>query len=80
MNRGGNGVRIGDLHLYDARHSTEEETFNIVVKNVFSRANNAINLAGSISNCKITDIFPFDGCSVKIKNDATLYGNCVIEE
>ncbi|MBO7344865.1 MAG: hypothetical protein J6U92_02870 [Clostridia bacterium] len=80
MNRGLYGVRIGDNHMYDSRHSTPEETYNIVVKNIFSRANQAVNLAGSITDCKITDVFPFDGCPVKIKNDAKLYGNCVVEE
>lgn len=80
MNRGLYGVRIGDKHLYSTRHSTPDETYNIVVKNIYSRANQAINLAGSITDCKITDVFTFDGCPVKIKNDAELFGNCLIEE
>ena len=80
MNRGLYGVRIGDKHLYSTRHSTPNETFNIVVKNVFSRANNAINLAGSITDCVIENIFTFDNCTKKIVNDAELFGNCKVEE
>lgn len=80
MNRGLHAVRIGDEFLYSTRHSTEEETYNITVKNVFSRAENIINLAGSITNCTIENINGFDNFGTKIINTAKLFGNSKIEE
>lgn len=80
MNRGLFGVRIGDRRLYSTRHSTPEETFNITVRNVFSRAQTLIDLAGSITNCSIENIFGFDGYTTKIENNAELFGTVKIEE
>lgn len=78
MNRGLYGVRVGDKHLYSTRHSTPDETYNIVIKNVYSRAKQAINLAGSITDCVIQDVFGFDGNNKIIENTANLFGKCKI--
>jgi hypothetical protein len=73
-------VRIGDTHLYGTRHATVDETYNITVKNVFSRAENIINLAGPIINCTIENINGFDNFGTKIINTAKLFGDSKIEE
>lgn len=80
MNRGLFAVRIGDRRLYSTRHSTAEETFNIVVRNVFSRAETLVDLAGSINGCVVENVFGFDGFGKKIENNAELYGTVRIEE
>ena len=43
-------VRLGDTHLYGERHSTEKETYNISIKNVFGVGESVISLAGRINN------------------------------
>lgn len=74
MDRGGNGVRVGDVHMYGSRHSTPDETFNITIRNVASRATHAaVNLAGAITNLTLDNISTFDGCGAKIINNAQLY-------
>ena len=72
MDRGICGVRIGDNHLYGSRHSTFEETSNITVRNVFSRAGCALRLAGCISGLRVENLFGFDGCGTLVENDAQL--------
>lgn len=66
--RGVSGVRIGDEHLYGSRHSTQDETFHIVVRHVFSRAGAALSLAGAMRDCRFEDIFGFDGCPCLIED------------
>jgi len=62
MERGGYGVRIGDKNdIWGGRHATEEETYNITIKNVRSRAFYALHLAGGIGNLTIKNVVPFDG-------------------
>lgn len=57
MDRGIYGVRVGDEHLYGKRHSTEDETYNITIKNVCSRADYAaVVLAGKMKNLVIENI------------------------
>ena len=74
LDRGRNGVRVGDLHMYGDRHSTAEETFNITIRNVYSRAADAaVNLAGAITNLTLDNINTFDGAGEKILNNAELY-------
>ncbi len=59
---GGLGVRIGDnKHIYCERHSTPDETYNITVKNVYSRATASLSLAGSISNLVYENITAAEG-------------------
>ena len=75
MDRGGNGVRIGDNHLYGTRHSTKDETFNITVRNVCSRAERVMSLAGAITNLTLDNIrgFDRDGLGDGIDNCAEVY-------
>ena len=62
LNVGYHGVRIGDVRMYGDRHATEEETYNITVKNVRSRAHyGALGLAGAIGNLVLENIEAFDG-------------------
>lgn len=62
VGRGVAGVRIGDAHLYGSRHATADETFNICVRNVFSRATCAFRMAGEMADVTYENIFGFDGC------------------
>ena len=62
-------VRIGDVHQYGSRHSYKDETFNIVVKNVFSRASSALRLVGEMTNVKYENINGFDGCPTIIDDE-----------
>ena len=73
LERTSTGVRVGDLHLYRERHSTAEETYKITVRNVYTRANVGLRLAGSITNFVTDNICGFDGCGVLIENHANLY-------
>jgi hypothetical protein len=74
MDRGVSGVRIGDNHLYGSRQPTFEETYNITVKNVFSRADAALRLAGCISGLITENVRSFDGGGTLIENCAQLCG------
>jgi len=64
MDRGGHAIRVGDLHLYGKRHSTKDETYNITIRNVRSRAVSALALAGEIKNLSFYNIECFDGCKM----------------
>lgn len=62
LDRGGYGVRIGDVGLYGSRHATAEETHHITIRNVRSRGmNGAVGLAGSMSCVELEHIEAFDG-------------------
>ena len=62
MDRGGCGVRVGDsTHMYGTRASTADETYNITIRKVRSRAVHGLALHGAISNLKIEDVEMFDG-------------------
>lgn len=50
MEKGFAGVRVGDTNMYGPRHATAEETYNITVRNVYSRAKYAVTLAGAMKN------------------------------
>ena len=56
MERGLYAVRIGDTSMYGSRHSTADETYNIEVKNVYSRGKYAVALAGQMKNIVIENI------------------------
>jgi len=59
---GGLGVRIGDSkRMYGTRHSTPDETYNITVKNVYSRATASLSLAGSVANLVYENITAAEG-------------------
>ena len=72
MDRGGSGVRLGDNHLYGTRHATPDETYNITIRNVCSRAGAALRLAGAMKDCLFENIRAFDGETVLIDNSATV--------
>ncbi len=62
MDMGIYAVRVGDTRLYGERHATAEETYNITIKNVRSRAQiAAVGLAGSMNNLVMEAIECFDG-------------------
>ena len=50
LDRGLYAVRIGDTRLYGNRHSTEDETYNLTVKNVRGSGEAVLALAGAIKN------------------------------
>ncbi len=80
MDRGGYGVRIGDTYMFGDRHSTADETYNITVRGVRSRAQYAIKLAGAMKNIVVENVEVFDGA--QYLEDARTeggQGNCVIE-
>lgn len=74
VGRGSASVRIGDLLLYGERQSTKDETFNISIKNVFSRADFALSLVGEMTDVNYENIYGFDGCPVLIDDmNAKIY-------
>ncbi|MBE6664949.1 MAG: hypothetical protein E7603_01835 [Ruminococcaceae bacterium] len=64
MERGLTAIRIGDNTMYGTRHATEEETYNITVRNVRSRARCAVTLAGAIKNLVMYGIECEDGAKM----------------
>ena len=50
MDHGLYAVRVGDKRLYGSRHSTEEETYNITIRNVRGGGDYVLVLAGAIRN------------------------------
>ena len=56
LTRGFNAVRIGDTHAYASPHSTEDETYNITVRNVYGAGVNAIKIAGAMKNVSMYGI------------------------
>ena len=58
LDRGLYAVRVGDKYLYGSRHSTEEETYNITIRNVCGGGDYVLVLAGSIGNLALEDILP----------------------
>jgi len=62
MERGIYTVRVGDTRLYGTRHATSDETYNITIKNLRSRAKYAaVSLVGDIKNLVVENIECFDG-------------------
>ena len=62
MDRGACGVRIGDsTHMYGSRVATADETYNITLRGVRSRAVHCLALHGAIGNLIIEDVESFDG-------------------
>lgn len=56
----GHGVQIGDTYNYGSRQNTPEETYNITVRNVFSRARLKLEVSGGLSDSLIENIKSFD--------------------
>lgn len=72
MDRGMYGIRIGDTYMYDDRHATEDECYNITVKNVFTRAKQVLNIAGAMKNVVLENIKGFDGNKEFLVNNSSL--------
>ncbi len=74
MDRGGLGVNFGDTHMYGSRHATADETYNITIRNVYSRAlNGALRVAGAMQDCLFENIRIFDSENAQcIKNEASV--------
>lgn len=61
LDRGETGIRIGDAYEgYGGRQPTFDETFNITVRNVYSRAKAVIRLSGCVRKLKLDNISTFD--------------------
>ncbi len=60
LDRGSSGVRIGDHHMYGERHATSDETYNITIRNVYSRAIAPINIVCEMKNFNFDNIMSFD--------------------
>lgn len=56
----GHGVQIGDKHNYGERQNTPDETYNITVRNVVSRAVCTLEVAGGLSDSVIENVKAFD--------------------
>ncbi len=61
-NHGDCGVMIGDVEPYGDRQPGPDETFNITVRNVVSRADTALRVYGGISHFVYENIQGFDRC------------------
>ncbi|MBQ9734886.1 MAG: hypothetical protein IJV95_03395 [Clostridia bacterium] len=62
VGRSAAAVRVGDVHKYGERHSYANETYNIVIKNVFARGMAGVKLVGDMTNVKCENICGYDGC------------------
>ncbi len=69
VGRNAASVRIGDVHMYGERHSYADETFNITVRNVYSRGPSAVKIVGEMTNVKWDNINCFDGCKVAVDTE-----------
>ena len=57
LDHGRYAIRVGDADfMYGSRHSTEEETYNISIKNVRGRGIAVLHLAGAIGSLTIEDV------------------------
>ena len=80
--KGSYAVRIGDAYAYSGRDATKDETYNIVVRNIYSSACSVVDLNGEITNLTVENIHACKGAGEwgLLMNNATLYGDCRIEE
>lgn len=52
---------MGDaVNMYGDRNSTDKETYGITIKNVKSRAEHSLHLAGNIADLQIENVTTFD--------------------
>lgn len=59
---------IGSAASYGGRHSTKDETYNITVKNIYSRAKSAVTVDGCVARLTLDNINGFDGCINILEN------------
>lgn len=69
LDRGGLGVNFGDNHMYGSRHATPDETYNITIRNVTSRAASALRVSGAMQDCLFENIRIFDNENGKCIDD-----------
>jgi hypothetical protein len=62
VDKGLYAVRVGDTRLYGTRHATKDETYNITIRNVRSRSDYAVSLAGDMENVVLYGIEAYEGC------------------
>lgn len=68
LDRGLYAVRVGDLHLYGTRHATEDETYNITIRNVRGGGDYVLSLAGAIGNLTMYGIEAMNGAKMLLDN------------
>lgn len=66
MDRGLYAVRIGDARFYGIRNATEDETYNITVKNVRGRGKSVLSLAGAMKNVLFYGLEAFHGATMLV--------------
>lgn len=64
----GRAVCIGSECPYGGRHSTKEETYNITIRNIYSRAKNAVSVDGCVARLTLDNINGFDCCESILVN------------
>ena len=69
VGRGSATIRIGDEHMYGTRHSYKDETFNVIIRNVFTRAGKGLALAGEMTNVVYENVFGFDNCPLLVDDE-----------
>lgn len=67
LDRGEHAVRIGDKHPYGGRQPMPEELFNIIVRNVFSRARFSLRVSCPAGFLHTENILTFDGGGSEIR-------------
>lgn len=68
--RGVNGLKIGDKTLYGGREAERDDLYNITVRNIMSRAVNAVKVIGPVGkNVRVSDVNMFDGCGKLIEKE-----------
>ena len=66
MDHGLYTVRIGDTRIYGTRHATEDETYNITVRNVIGGGDYVISLAGQMKNLVLENISALCGTELML--------------
>lgn len=64
MDHGHYAIRVGDTRLYGTRHATEDETYNIAIRNVRGGGKHVIALAGAMKNLTMYGIEAFGGAKM----------------
>lgn len=59
--RGNRGVLVGDRKLYGDYYPSENDTYNITLKNIEARADIVLKIYGKIKNLTVENINGFDG-------------------
>ena len=61
-------VKLGDTRLYGERHSTEDETYNVTIRNVYGGGKHALFIAGAVKNLTLDNINAFNGAELILDN------------